>query len=54
MTPEVAAKRIAAMKAEWAQICRAMNEGFWRHSEADAVARIESIKRAIAKLEAAA
>jgi hypothetical protein len=42
---------ITALKAEWHRICRAMNEGYWRGTEAQAVARIEKIKAAIAKLE---
>ena len=43
--------RIAALKAKWAMICRAMNSGAWNGTEAEALAEIERVKSEIAKLE---
>ncbi len=48
------ATRIAALKAEWAMICRDMNSGAWNGTEADALARIEAIKRQLSSLEQSA
>lgn len=45
------AQRIAELKREWAVVCRAMNEGTWRGTEAEALAEIERIKAEIAELE---
>ncbi len=42
---------IFGLKAEWASICNAMNEGYWPGTEAEALARIEAIKAQIAELE---
>lgn len=46
-----AAERIRELRREWAVVCRAMNEGYWRGTEAEAIAEIERIKAEIAKLE---
>lgn len=48
------AAAIQGLKAEWASICNAMADGYWKGTEAEALARIEEIKSEIAKLEAAA
>ncbi len=42
---------VATLKAEWAEVCKAMADGYWRGTEADALAEIERIKSEIAKLE---
>ncbi len=41
------------LRTEWRTICEAMNRGTYRGTEADALARIEAIKREIAKQETA-
>lgn len=43
--------RIAELKREWAQVCNAMADGYWRGTEAEALAEIERIKAEIAELE---
>ena len=45
--------RIAELKAAWAKVCKAMADGYWRGTEAEALAEIERIKAEIAQLEAA-
>ncbi len=47
------AAAIQGLKAEWASICNAMADGYWRGTEAEALARIEEIKAQIAELEKA-
>lgn len=44
---------IAELKAAWAEVCNAMADGYWRGTEAEALAEIERIKAEIAQLEAA-
>lgn len=44
--------RIAELKREWAEVCNAMADGYWRGTEAEALAEIERIKAEIAELEA--
>ena len=48
------APRIAELKRAWAEVCNAMNRGYWRGTEAEALAEIERIKAEIAELEQAA
>ena len=43
--------RLAELRREWAGVCVAMLDGYWRGTEAEALARIEEIKAEIAKLE---
>ena len=40
----IARNRIAALRAEWAGICNAMADGYWRGTEQDALDRIAEIK----------
>lgn len=47
----MSAARIAGLRREWAMVCNDMARGYWRGTEAEACARIEEIKREIAKLE---
>ena len=42
-------RRIAAMRAEWAGICNAMADGYWRGTEQDALDRIAEIKTELEK-----
>ena len=44
-----AARRIAALRAEWAGICNAMADGYWRGTEQDALDRITEIKTELEK-----
>ncbi len=46
-----AAPRIAELKREWAKVCNAMADGYWRGTEAEALAEIERIKAEIEELE---
>ena len=46
------ARRIAAMRAEWASICNAMADGYWRGTEADALARIDAINAELQRVGA--
>ena len=39
------------LRTEWATICEAMNRGTYRGTEADALARIEAIKREMEQSE---
>lgn len=48
------APTVASLKAEWHGICEAMNQGSYRGTEAEALARIDAIKSEIARLEQAA
>jgi hypothetical protein len=48
------ALHVKTLKAQWAGICNAMNAGYWRGTEAEALAEIERIKSEIAKMESAA
>ncbi len=43
------ARRIAALRAEWAGICNAMADGYWRGTEQDALDRIAEIKTELEK-----
>ena len=45
---------VASLKAEWHGICEAMNQGSYRGTEAEALARIDAIKSEIARQEHAA
>jgi len=45
---------VASLKAEWHGICEAMNQGSYRGTEAEALARIDAIKSEIARQEQAA
>lgn len=42
---------MTTLRAEWAGICAAMNKGSYPGTEAEALARIDEIKREIAKME---
>ena len=44
LTAAARARRIAALRAEWAGICNAMADGYWRGTEQDALDRIAEIK----------
>lgn len=44
-------KTIETLKARWAAVCRAMDKGYWRGTEAEALDAIEAIKAEIAELE---
>ena len=37
-------RRIAALRAEWGEVCNAMADGYWRGTEQDALDRIAEIK----------
>ena len=43
------ARRIAALRAEWAGICNAMADGYWRGTEQDALDLIAEIKTELEK-----
>lgn len=47
------APRIRELKREWAEVCNAMADGYWRGTDAEALAEIERIKAEIAELEKA-
>ncbi len=47
-----AARRIAALRAEWAGICNAMADGYWRGTEQDALDRIAEIKAELQRMGA--
>lgn len=42
---------VEALRTEWRAICEAMNRGTYRGTEADALARIEAIKREMEQSE---
>ena len=49
LTAAARARRIAALRAEWAGICNAMADGYWRGTEQDALDRIAKIKTEMEK-----
>ena len=50
---EAASKRRAdTMRTEWASICNAMADGYWRKTEADALERIAAIKAELQRIGA--
>ena len=45
-------RRIAALRAEWCEVCNAMADGYWRGTEADALERIAAIKAELGEMGA--
>ncbi len=45
-------RRIAALRAEWGEVCNAMADGYWRGTEADALERIAAIKAELGEIGA--
>ena len=43
---------IAALRAEWGDVCNAMADGYWRGTEADALERIAAIKAELGEIGA--
>ena len=49
LTAAASKRRADTLRAEWASICNAMADGYWRGTEQDALYRIAEIKTELEK-----
>ena len=52
LTAAASKRRADTLRAEWASICNAMADGYWRGTEADALARIDAINAELQRVGA--